>query len=83
MRFGGKANLIIDDHVQRTARRIARQLAHIQRLLNHAFTRKGRITVNQNRHRFRVTFVLHTILFRSTAPLCDGVHELQMAWIEA
>lgn len=60
-----KANLIIDDYVQRAANPIGQQLAQVERLLTDALRGKSRIPMNQQSHAALAARVAAGVLFRA------------------
>ena len=79
----GKANLIVQDYVQGSASFIARKLAEVERFLNHAFSGKRCVTVNQHGHTFVVFAFTDTFLFAATTSHRHWIDELKMAGVKA
>lgn len=49
-RVGGEANLVVDDNVDRPARRVRRQVRQVERLVDDALAGERSVSVHQNRH---------------------------------
>ena len=47
LRRRGEPDLVVDDDMDRAARRVTLQLAHVERLLDHAFASECRVAVDQ------------------------------------
>src|SRR5437588_8154651 len=81
-RAGRKADLVVDNNVQRTADGVGRKLAQVQSFLNDALRNKRRITVNEQSHASITLNVGDTILLGTNATEHDWIYKLQMARIE-
>ena len=78
-------NLIVEDDVDRAARRVPLQPAEIEGFRNHALSGKGRISVNENgNHHRRIplrVLVVSGVLERPGHALHHRIHELEVAGI--
>ena len=52
-RVGGEADLVVGHDVDRAARRVVGQVRQVERLVDDALAREGRVAVQQNRHHLR------------------------------
>ena len=59
---GGKANLVVDDNVHRTAGAVATGLGQVQGLHDHALAGKSRIAMNQHGKNLLALSVATTVL---------------------
>ncbi len=82
-RFGGKADLIVDDDMQSATGGVASKLAEVQRLLNDPFTGERRISVDENSHRLGTLEITAPVLFGSTSSQGDRIDELKVARVKA
>ncbi len=82
-RAGGKADLIVDDDVQRPADAVAGQFAQRQALLHHALTDKGGVAVNKDRHSGFARRVPGAVLFGPEPPHRHRIDEFQMRRVKA
>jgi hypothetical protein len=82
---GREPDLVVRDHVQRPARRVAREALEVQCLGHDALGRERRVAVDEDRHRdprVMIAVALAPIrLFRAGPPLDDGIDELEMAGV--
>ena len=79
----GKPDLVVDDHVDRAADRIGLELAEVQRFLNDALARKGGVAVHQDDQAALTLVVVVPVLLGPHAPQGNGIHELEVAGVEA
>ena len=79
----GESDLIVDDHMKDAAHPVARQFAHVQRLLNNALAGEGRVAVDEQSQDLATVPVAEAILPCAHAAKDYGIDELKMAWIEA
>src|ERR1051326_5937113 len=80
---GGESYLVVDDDMESAADRVRRQLAEIESLLNHPFTRKSRVSVDEQGHAPPSRIVACPVLLGPGASQGHWVHELQVARVEA
>ena len=78
---GGEADLVVDDHVDRAARRVAGEPAQVQRLGDDALADERRVAVYEQRHHMapRVGEAAQPVLLGAGAALDHGVDELEVA----
>ena len=84
-RFGWRSretDLIINDNMERPANRVSRKLRKIERFLNHAFARKSRVAVNEQRQAARALGVAVAVLLGARASHRDRIDKLQMTGVE-
>ena len=70
----GKADLVIDDNMQRAADTIAAHLRQLQRFHNNALSGKSGIAVNLNRHGIIADGINTFRMLRLLHPLQAGAH---------
>ena len=84
-RVGREADLVVRDHVQGAAGRIARERVEVERLRDDPLAGERRIAVEQHRHRERrvVRAVPRAAigLHRAGAALDDGIDRFEVAWV--
>ncbi len=76
-----EADLVVHDHVDRTARSIAGELGEPERLLDHALPRERSIAVHEHGHDVRALLVVLAVLLRAHHAFDDGIDRLQVARI--
>ena len=79
---GGKANLVVDNDVQRAASVVAACFGQRQRFHHHTLAGKGGIAMHQQRQYMLTLWVAATIHAGAHAALHHGVHNLQMRRVE-
>ena len=79
----GETDLVVDDHMNHAADGIAGKLAQVEGFLDDAFAGKRRVAVNEKAERLAAIAVAQAILMRAHTAEHDGIHKLQMAWVEA
>ena len=75
---GGKADLVVDDDVNRTAGGIAARFRQIKRRLVDAQADKCRVAMNQYGQYFVATVFAQTFLFGACRTFNDRIHDFQM-----
>mmetsp|Transcript_48628 Transcript_48628/g.103706 ORF Transcript_48628/g.103706 Transcript_48628/m.103706 type:complete len:521 (-) Transcript_48628:1040-2602(-) len=80
-RVGGEADLIVDDEVDRAARRVAVQVGETHRLEDHPLPRKGRVAVDEYRHRLVALVVTRVVLLGAGLALDHGVGSLEVGGV--
>ena len=78
----GKADLIVDDDVERAARTVAVELAHVQRLLHDTLAGKRGIAVDEDGHASPEVRITKAILLCPHSSERNRVDELQMARVK-
>ncbi len=64
-RVGGETDLVVDDEVDDPARRVALQIAELQRLRHHTLRRERGVAVDQQSHHLAALLVAPLILARA------------------
>src|SRR5581483_10387933 len=80
-RFGGEANKIIDDHVNRPADAVSLKTGKIQRLGKNALAGKGSIAVHDDGNHANLAVAPHTNLLGAGSPQGDRIDGLQVAGV--
>ena len=81
-RSGRETNLVVHHDVQRAAHGVTPQLAHVQRLLHHAFACDGGVAMNQNREPLFTRGIVRPVLLGAHAAQGHWIDEFEMARIE-
>mmetsp|Transcript_51880 Transcript_51880/g.153010 ORF Transcript_51880/g.153010 Transcript_51880/m.153010 type:complete len:285 (-) Transcript_51880:92-946(-) len=77
-RVGGEADLVVDDDVDRAARRVVVKVGETHRLEDDALPREGRVAVQQDRHALVARVVAHVVLLRAHLAFDDRVDRLKV-----
>src|SRR5690606_41164537 len=80
---GGKAQLVINHDMDRTAGAVGAGLRHLEGFHNHALTSKSRITVYNNRDHFSTGSILTTLLTCTHRTFNYGRNNFQMRWVKS
>jgi hypothetical protein len=79
LRRRGEADLVVDDHVDRAARAVARHFRQPERFLDDALPGEGGVAVQHDRDDAVAVVVVLVSLLAADDPLHDRVHELEVA----
>ena len=76
-----KANLIVDDDVDRAAGAIAAQAGEVERFRHHSLTGKGRVPMNQQGDHMRTFAIVGTVLLGAHPALDHWIDRLKVAGV--
>ena len=82
LRWGGEADLVVDDHVQSAANVVGREIAQIQGFLDDALAGECGVAVDQKSHAQPAFGVVDPIHLGANSALHHGIDVLEMARVE-
>src|SRR5206468_663383 len=81
LRYRGKSNQIVHDHVQRSTNTVRGNIGEIQSLSNDALPRECAVAVNQEWQKFLISALAGTVLLGARAADCNRIHGLEVTRI--